>query len=266
MLRIAGLHVNYGPVEAVKNVDINVEAGEVVCLLGANGAGKTSTLRAISQLIKYDGEIEFKGASLRGKQPEKVARLGLLHVPEGRRVFADLTVQENLQMGVTARSKRLDGWSLSEIYELFPPLDRLRGRSGHVLSGGEQQMVAIGRALAGAPKLLLLDEPSLGLAPSVAHDVFAALGEVKSRCPILLVEQDTARALSIADRAYVLLGGEVVASGAADEMKDRDALLRSYLGGTVEPPGIGVEPVNRAVEAASESSDDAKQGGADVRS
>jgi branched-chain amino acid transport system ATP-binding protein len=230
MLEIRGLRVEYGPVEAVRGVDLDVGASELVALLGPNGAGKTSVLRAISQLISHEGTVTFDGENIEGQLPDNVARRGLIHVPEGRRIFGTLNVHENLQMGTTARHGRPATYSLDDIYDLFPALAPLRKRAAYVLSGGEQQMVAIGRALAAAPRLLLLDEPSLGLAPLIAATVFKALEAASTTTPILLVEQDTALALRISHRAYVLTLGRVAVAGLADELQNREALLSAYLG------------------------------------
>jgi len=230
MLEISGLHVSYGPTVAVNQLDLVVDAVEAVALLGPNGAGKTSTLAAISQLVSSTGTICFDGRNLAHVPAERVARMGLIQVPEGRHVFPTLTVEENLLMGQVAAAGRSDGYRLDDVYQLFPALVELRRRQGYVLSGGEQQMVAIGRALVAAPRLLLLDEPSLGLAPRVAKEVFRALDLIRQRTPLLIVEQNTHLALGMCDRGYVLSGGEVVMSGDASKLRDRSALLSSYLG------------------------------------
>jgi branched-chain amino acid transport system ATP-binding protein len=230
MLEVRNLEINYGAVRAVEGIDFEVGAGEVVALLGPNGAGKTSTLRAITALESYRGSITFDGDEVSRLGTEACARRGLIHVPEGRHVFPTLSVHENLQVGTTAARGRTPDYDLDAVYDLFPALVALRDRQGWALSGGEQQMVAIGRALVAAPRLLLLDEPSLGLAPIVTKAVFAALRQVSERTPVLLVEQNTTQALTIANRAAALVGGKIVLSGTADEMSDRGALLDSYLG------------------------------------
>jgi branched-chain amino acid transport system ATP-binding protein len=234
MLDVTGLGVSYGSTRAVDGFNLTVGAGEAVALLGANGAGKTSTLRAISRLIAADGTVAFDDNDVTKMAPEELARRGLVHVPEGRHVFASLTVHDNLRVGQTARNKRKALFTTDSVYELFPTLAPLRKRYGWALSGGEQQMVAIGRALLSSPKLLMLDEPSLGLAPIVVKAVYKALAEIKSELSILLVEQNAAVALSLCDRGYVLLSGRPVMQGTAQELGDRDALLDSYLGHSVD--------------------------------
>jgi branched-chain amino acid transport system ATP-binding protein len=229
MLEIRDLTVRYGAVEAVRGLSIDVDQGEVVALLGPNGAGKTSTLRAITGLERFGGTISFEGTPVNKLGPEGCAKHGLIHVPEGRHVFPTLTVHENLQVGATAARGRA-GYSFDDIYDLFPALVALRDRNGWALSGGEQQMVAIGRALVAAPRMLLLDEPSLGLAPIVVKAVFRALRDIRDRTPILIVEQNTAQALRLCDRAAAIVEGRIVLEGSAADMSDRTALLDSYLG------------------------------------
>jgi branched-chain amino acid transport system ATP-binding protein len=232
VLSISSLVVTYEGTRAVQGIDLSVGAGSAVALLGPNGAGKTSTLKAISGLVPYGGRIQFDGTDLAKLPAEKIARAGLVHVPEGRRVFGSLSVHENLQVGMTARGGRQDGYSISDVYDLLPALQPISGRAGWALSGGEQQMVALGRGLVAAPRLLVLDEPSLGLAPIVVKDVFAALREVSKRTPVLLVEQNAAAALGVCQSAAVLVKGKVVLSGATGELGDREALIDSYLGQT----------------------------------
>jgi branched-chain amino acid transport system ATP-binding protein len=240
MLDVRGLEVSYGPVRAVRGIDISVAAGEIVALIGPNGAGKTSTLRAISGLERYSGSVVFDGVSCGGLNTESLARTGLIHVPEGRRVFPSLNVYENLQVGATASAGRTDGFSIDDVFELFPPLQPLRKRDGWALSGGEQQMVAIGRALVARPRLLLLDEPSLGLSPKFTQAVYAVLGAVSDRIPMLLVEQNTVMALRHCTRAAVMVGGQLVLEGTAEDLADREALVASYLG---EDPALAGEEV-----------------------
>lgn len=240
MLEICGLEVSYGPVRAVRGIDVDVKMGEVVALIGPNGAGKTSTLRAISGLVDHQGSITFDGTDCRKLNVEALARVGLIHVPEGRHIFPSLNVFENLQVGTTAAAGRTDGYSIDDVFELFPPLQPLRKRDGWALSGGEQQMVAIGRALVAKPRLLLLDEPSLGLSPKYTQAVYSALSTVSDRIPMLLVEQNTVMALKHCTRAAVMVGGRLVLEGTADDLADREALVASYLG---EEPALAGEEV-----------------------
>jgi len=230
VLEVRDLRVTYGTTVAVDGIDLDVGAGEIVALLGPNGGGKTSTLHALSRVVASEGTVRFDGEPLAGRAADAVARRGLVHVPEGRHVFPNLSVHENLLVGASASQGRPAAFGLDDVYGLFPKLADLRTRGGWALSGGEQQMVAIGRGLLAAPRLLLLDEPSLGLAPTVVDAVFDVLAEVAQQVPMLLVEQNTDRALELAHRAYVLVKGTVVLSGAADELTDREALMASYLG------------------------------------
>jgi branched-chain amino acid transport system ATP-binding protein len=254
-LRARGLTVHYGAVEAVKGIDFDVFPSETVALLGANGAGKTSTLRALSRLAAASGDVLFDGRDMSRMSPDAIARQGLIMVPEGRRLFATLTCDENLQIGTTARGHRDELFSISDIYDLFPALGSLRRRGAWSLSGGEQQMVAIGRALLASPRLLLLDEPSLGLAPVAVAAVYQALKSISHRVCMILVEQNASLALDICDRAYVLSVGQVGLSGTPAELSDREDLLELYLarGGDVgaaaadegaggETPGPDAEP------------------------
>ncbi len=234
MLEIQGLGVSYGATTAVDGLDLSVATGEAIALLGANGAGKTSTLRAISRLIPTRGTVRFLGDDVSRVAPEELARRGLVHVPEGRHVFPTLTVEDNLLVGRTSRGKRKALFTLEDVYELFPAIAGLRKRYGWSLSGGEQQMVAIGRALMAAPRLLMLDEPSLGLAPIVTKAVYRALSEVKSEVSLLIVEQNATVALSICDRGYVLMSGKCVLTADVEELGNRQALLDSYLGHGIE--------------------------------
>jgi branched-chain amino acid transport system ATP-binding protein len=230
LLSATDLVVSYGNVPAVKGISLEIRDGEAVALLGPNGAGKSSTLRAVSRMMKAGGTIEFLGQDITGISSDRAARLGLVHVPEGRKLFPPLTAEENLLVGQTAKGARTPIYSLADIYDLFPMLPALRKRSGWQLSGGEQQMVAIGRGLLAAPRVLLLDEPSLGLAPLVVDTVYRAIAEIRHRTSILVVEQNASLALELCDRAYVLSVGEIVMSGDAASMNDREALAASYLG------------------------------------
>jgi branched-chain amino acid transport system ATP-binding protein len=234
MLETRELGVSYGATRAVDAFDLSIREGEAVALLGANGAGKTSTLRAISRLVESDGKVMFLDEDVTHLAPEELARRGLVHVPEGRHVFPTLTVDENLQVGQTSRGRRKPLFTIDAVYDLFAPLASLRKRYGWSLSGGEQQMVAIGRALMASPRLLMLDEPSLGLAPIVTKGVYKALGEVKSQLAILVVEQNAAVALQLCDRGYVLMSGRCVMDETAARLGDRQALLDSYLGHGIE--------------------------------
>lgn len=230
MLQINELEIRYGATHAVRAVDISVSGSEVVCLLGPNGAGKTSILRAISGLVPFTGHVMFDDEAVDAVGTVELARRGLIHVPEGRHVFPTLSVHENLRIGEVSASGRSADFTLDDVYTLFPALERMKSRQGYALSGGEQQMVALGRALIAAPRLLLLDEPSLGLSPSVVSIVYGALRVIAGRVPILIVEQNTADALALADRGYVLTEGRVVMEGPSQDLSDRTAILASYLG------------------------------------
>jgi branched-chain amino acid transport system ATP-binding protein len=226
--------VNYGAVSAVRGISITVEPGEVVALLGANGAGKSTTLRTISGLIRpRSGSIHFAGERIDRLPPSRIVRVGVAHCPEGRRVFGSLTVAENLRLGAATR---MDQTAVAQdrerLYDLFPILRERMHQSAGTLSGGEQQMLALARALMAKPKLLLLDEPSLGLAPIVVQSIFRTLAELKATgVAMLLVEQSISLALSVADRAYVLRTGEVVLSGSAQSLRaDYEKVAAAYLG------------------------------------
>jgi branched-chain amino acid transport system ATP-binding protein len=213
-------------------VDLRVEEGEIVAILGANGAGKTTTLRAISGSIARTGQIAFRGRSLLGCGASDAARLGIAHVPEGRGTMGQLTVLENLQLGAYVRRDKGVAADMERVYTYFPILAERRKQYAATLSGGEQQMLAIGRALMAQPKLLLLDEPSLGLAPMVAHSIFEIIGTINrdSGAAVLLVEQNAVAALNISGRAYVLEAGRVAVSGSSTDLKAHDGVRRSYLG------------------------------------
>ena len=230
LLEVRDLHVSYGPIAAVRGVGLTVGHGDVVTLLGPNGAGKSSTLRAISGLQPFSGSITFDGMDCSRTAADRLARAGLVHVPEGRRIWPTLSVVETLQVARAASGRRAGAFTIDAVFDLFPLLAPLRGRGGWALSGGEQQMLAIGRALVGAPRLLLLDEPSLGLAPAIVSTVFRALRQISAEVPMLLVEQNTAVALRAASKGYVMSGGRIVLSGTADELRASESLLDSYLG------------------------------------
>jgi branched-chain amino acid transport system ATP-binding protein len=231
MLEIADLVINYGATRAVRGVSFEVGAADACALLGPNGAGKTSTLRAVSQLVPYSGSIRFDGSDLKGKNPSQVTRLGLIHVPEGRHVFPTLSVHENLQMGTIASSGRTPTYSMSDVYDLFPALTRLRRRGGYALSGGEQQMVAVARALCGAPQVLLLDEPLEGLAPVVIESLFETLLKIRddTGLSMVLVEQKADLALSFAKDCIVIDRGKIVHRGPSKELQDNHELQHRLL-------------------------------------
>jgi branched-chain amino acid transport system ATP-binding protein len=234
MLRISDLTISYGKSIALTRVSLEVREGEVVSLLGANGAGKSTTLRTISGLLTpKTGEITFIGEKISGLPPHKVVRKGISHCPEGRRIFSDLTVYENLvMMGAYLRSDRAEvAESLDAMYTLFPRLRERRNQKGGTLSGGEQQMLAIGRALMSKPKLLLLDEPSLGLAPAAVLDLAKRIREIRALgVTVFLVEQNARMALNISDRAYVLQVGRIILSGDAKELVQMEQVRKAYLG------------------------------------
>ena len=233
LLTIENLSVHYGAIRALHGVSISVEPGEIVTLIGANGAGKSTTLRAVSGLVKPSGgTITFNGKNLAGWAPHKILRLGLAQVPEGRGIFPNLTVDENLDLGAFARTDRKNiGGDRDRVFALFPRLkERLDQRAG-TLSGGEQQMLAIGRALLARPRLLLLDEPSLGLAPQLVQTIFKIIREINaSGTTIFLVEQNAHMALRVAHRAYVLEVGSVVMQGDARQLAASDEVKKAYLG------------------------------------
>ena len=229
ILEVSGLTVNYGMIAAVRSVSFEVRVGEVVVLLGANGAGKSSILKAVSGLIPSGGAVRFEGEDLAAvPAQERVAR-GVAHVPEGRRIFGNLSVKENLLIGGWVRTDLKS--DLERVLTLFPRLKERLSQSGGTLSGGEQQMLAVGRALMSRPKLLLLDEPSMGLSPKLVEYIFSMLSDFhKSGMTLLVVEQNAAMALTLASRAYVLEAGEIKLSGAASELHDNPLVRRAYLG------------------------------------
>jgi branched-chain amino acid transport system ATP-binding protein len=231
LLELDGVAARYGPVEALRNVSLVVREGEVVAVLGANGAGKTTTLRAISGTVSRSGTVELEGKQLKGG-PEAAARAGVAHVPEGRGTFVDLTVTENLRLGAYTRRERSVKADLARIAEYFPWITERGSQRAGTLSGGEQQMLALGRALMSRPRLLLLDEPSLGLAPMVVREFFRIVGELneKEGLTVLVVEQDARIALAASRRAYVLEVGRVALTGTSAELRDDESVRRSYLG------------------------------------
>ena len=232
ILSIQNLQVNYGGIEAVKGISFDVPEGEIVTLIGANGAGKSSTLRAISGLVKpKGGKILFRGEDITGKNPTEIVSRGITLVPEGRRIFADLTVKENLRVGAYLRKDDISE-DMEWVFSLFPRLREREWQAGGTLSGGEQQMLAMGRALMSKPKLLVLDEPSMGLAPILVDQIFQIIKELHDTgTTILLVEQNAQVALSIADRAYVLETGRISMEGNAQELLADDRVRQAYLGG-----------------------------------
>jgi len=233
LLEVEDLRAGYGPVRALHGVDVTVQEGAVAAILGPNGAGKTTTLRALTGMVRTSGRVVFDGRSLAGLSTPRIVRLGVAHVPEGRGTFPALTVDENLRLGAwTRRDAAAVRSDLDECYGMFPRLAERRGQTAGSLSGGEQQMLAIARALLLRPRLLLLDEPSLGLAPMVTRALFEVLGRVKRerRTTMLLVEQNANLALELADQAYVLEAGRTVLAGPAEQVSADDNVRRSYLG------------------------------------
>lgn len=234
ILKLSNLKLNYGPIAAIKGIDLSVEEGQIVAILGANGAGKTSTLKVISGLFKPTaGEIYFEGKKISGKPAHKVAQAGIMQSPEGRHVLIGLTVEENLRVGAyNIKSKEELQKNFERVYTLFPRLKERAKQQSSTLSGGEQQMLAIGRALMGSPKLLILDEPSLGLAPLLIKDIFNTLVKIKEEgTTILIVEQNALSTLKIADYAYVLELGKISMHGTAEELIKDERLVAAYLGG-----------------------------------
>jgi branched-chain amino acid transport system ATP-binding protein len=235
MLELTDVHVRYGSIRALQGVSLRVDEGELVALIGSNGAGKSTTLRTISGLLRpAQGVITFEGADISNASSDRIVGLGISHCPEGRRIFGSLTVAENLRLGAVSRA-RSDAGGIAEdtrmVLELFPLLAERLGQAGGTLSGGEQQMLAIARALMSRPRLLLLDEPSLGLAPLMVERIFATIAELKRQGrTILLVEQNVHKALEVADRAYVVETGRITLDGAADRLRRDPKVEQSYLG------------------------------------
>ena len=233
MLEVSNLKVNYGMIQAIKGISFKVEEGEIIALIGANGAGKTTTLHTVSGLLKArEGSILFNGKELTKTQPHKIVEMGMAHVPEGRRIFQQLTVYENLILGAYTRSDKKEiAENLEMIYKRFPRLEERKKQIAGTLSGGEQQMLAMGRALMSNPKIVLMDEPSMGLSPLLVSEIFDIIQEVsKSGTTVLLVEQNAKKALSIADRAYVLETGKIVLDGKAEALLNDDSIKKAYLG------------------------------------
>ena len=234
LLSVTNLSTNYGPVEVLRNVSLNIKAGELVAIVGANGAGKTTLLRTLTGLHSCKtGKVSFAGADITNKAAHKIVRAGVCHVPEGRQVFAPMSVDDNLRLGAYALRHETD-WVESElerIYGLFPILKEKHRQEAGTLSGGQQQMLAIGRALLGRPRLLLLDEPSMGLAPLLVEEIFRIVQELNAKgVTILLVEQNARMALGVADRGYVLETGRIITSAPAGELLNDEAVRKAYLG------------------------------------
>ncbi|MBR2530389.1 MAG: ABC transporter ATP-binding protein [Lachnospiraceae bacterium] len=233
VLKIADLQVSYGGIEAVRGISFDVKAGEIVTLIGANGAGKSSTLRTISGLVKpASGKVIFEGEDITGKDPTAIVSKGLMMVPEGRRIFPNLTVLENLKIGAYLRKDDLES-DIERVYGYFPRLRERSWQEGGTLSGGEQQMLAVGRALMGRPKLLMMDEPSLGLAPIVVQDIFEIIRQIHAAgTTVLLIEQNANMALHVADRAYVIENGKIAMEGTGQELLSDEKVRAAYLGST----------------------------------
>ena len=233
LLSVRGLEASYGDLKVLRGLDFSIAEGSVTALLGANGAGKTTTLRALCGMIVCSGEIEFDGRSISRAKTEDIVRLGIAHVPEGRGTFFNLTVEENLELGAMSRpAGREVADDIARIYGYFPRLEERRRQQAGTLSGGEQQMLAIGRALMLRPRLMLLDEPSFGLAPLIVEEVFRILAHVREgmKVSMLLVEQNANFALSLADQAYLLETGEIAVSGSAEEIRNDESIRNAYLG------------------------------------
>lgn len=231
LLTVTGLRAGYGPLEILHGIDLEVSEGEIVVILGANGAGKTTTMRAISGMIPRRGEIRFRGQNITSTSAEAVVRMGIAHVPQGRGTFAELTVEDNLRVGAYVRSDDLNA-DMNRWFSLFPRLEERRSQRAGSLSGGEQQMLAIARALMSRPQLLLCDEPSLGLAPLITQELFGVIRKLNEEegLSVLLVEQNANLALKVARRVYLLETGSVVASGSAEDLAHDDSIRKAYLG------------------------------------
>ena len=231
MLKISDLKVNYGGIEAVKGISFEVPEGSIVTLIGANGAGESTTLRTISGLVKpRSGKIEFQGEDITGKDPSYIVSKGITMVPEGRKIFPNLTVKENLRIGAYLRKDNLEE-DLEWVFELFPRLRERHWQLGGTLSGGEQQMLAVGRALMSRPKLMMMDEPSLGLAPLIVRGIFDIIKEINNKgVTILLIEQNANMALQTADIGYVLETGRITMTGTGQELRNKEEIKKAYLG------------------------------------
>lgn len=234
MLKVSDLHVNYGFIKAVKGIDFHIPEGKIVSILGANGAGKTSTLKALSGIVPISkGSIELEGKKIDGKQAYEIVKQGIIHCPEGRKIFPQFTVEENLKVGSYVLGDNNEAKeNFSKVYEYFPRLRERKNQIAGTLSGGEQQMLAIGRGLMASPKLFILDEPSLGLAPIIVKEIFQIIKEInKQGVTVLLVEQNAFQTLKIADYVYVLETGNIVLEGTAEVIRNDESVKKSYLGG-----------------------------------
>lgn len=233
MLKVEDIHVYYGSIYAIKGVSFEVNEGEIVTLIGANGAGKSTTLKTVSAMMKpKSGSITFEGKSMVGIRPHAIVGMGMAHCPEGRRVFQQMTVQENLEMGAYTRPNNEIADSIANVYDLFPRLKERYKQTSGTMSGGEQQMLAMGRAMMSKPKLLMLDEPSMGLAPLLVEEIFRIIQNLnEAGTTILLVEQNAQMALSIANRGYVLETGRIITSAKASDLLQDEAVKKAYLGG-----------------------------------
>jgi len=231
IIELENVHTSYGSIEALKGIDIEVKNGEIVCLIGSNGAGKSTTLMTISGILKpLSGDILFEGKSIKGVPPHRIVEMGISQVPEGRRIFPKLTVKENLDMGGFSGRGNFNS-SLEMVYNLFPVLKERHKQFAGTLSGGEQQMLAIGRALMSSPKLLLLDEPSLGLAPIIVSKIFKTIKEINTEgVTVLLVEQNARAALKLSNRGYVLENGMVALQGKGEELLNNEKVKKAYFG------------------------------------
>ncbi len=233
MLEVKNLEVYYGVIQAIKGISFEVKKGEVIALIGANGAGKTTTLQTITGMLKpAAGEIIFEGQDICRVAGHKIVSMGMAHVPEGRRVFAELSVYENLQLGAYSRKDKAEIMqTLEKVYQSFPRLKERKNQLAGTLSGGEQQMLAMGRALMSKPNIILMDEPSMGLSPILVEEIFKIIRDISAGgTTVLLVEQNAKKALAVADRAYVLETGKIVLSGNAKEMMNDDSIKKAYLG------------------------------------
>lgn len=233
MLEVKDLQVYYGVIQALKGISFHVNQGEVIALIGANGAGKTTTLQTLTGILSpKSGSIVFEGKDLTRTPAHKIVEMGMAHVPEGRRVFADMSVYENLLLGAYTRKDKAEiAESLASVYKRFPRLEERKGQRAGTLSGGEQQMLAMGRALMSRPRIILMDEPSMGLSPIFVNEIFDIIREVsESGTTVLLVEQNAKKALSIADRAYVLETGSITMDGKAEDLLNDEAVQKAYLG------------------------------------